>query len=174
MHSMQRGWQVLREKPCKVSMGANHKLQLTNADSQTLTFLLFCSLTSASARPPLQAINPPPTALPSPSAPRTPLVSEPTTRARSALREVIRLLALPLASFVQQASTLTRPPMRAVFAPKTPSLFQAQQIEKAALRARMLASSPNLVLATVRSALNMRSSMNSRCLLATACHPSPE
>ena len=153
-------------------MGANHTLQLTNANF-IAHHLLFALLFSASARPPLQAINPPPTALPSPSAPRIPLVSEPTTRARSALRAVIRLLALPLASFVQQASTLTRRPMRAVFAPKTPLLFQAQQIEKAALRARMLASSLNLVLATVRSALNMRSSMNLRHLLATACHPFP-
>jgi hypothetical protein len=154
-------------------MGANHTLQLTNANFIAL-HLLFALLFSASARLPQQAINPPPTAFPSLSAPRTPLVSEPTTRVRSALLAVIRLLALPLASFVQQASTLTRPPMRAVFAPKTPSLFQAQQIEKAALRARMLVSSPNLVLATVRSALNMRSTMNSRRLLATACRPSPE
>ena len=154
-------------------MGTNQLLLLTNPNF-IAHHLLFALLFSAFARLPQQVINLHLIALPSPSAPRIPLVSELTIRARSALRAVIHLLALPLASFAQQASTLTRPPMRAVFAPKTPSLFQAQQIEKAALRARMLASSLNLVLATVRSALNMRSSMNSRRLLATACRPSPE
>ena len=153
-------------------MGANYTLPLTNANF--IYHLLFAFLFSASVRLPQQAINPPPTALPSPSARRIPFPSEPTTRARNALQAVIPLPALLLASFAQQASILTRPPMRAVFAPKTPSLFQAQPTKKAALRARMLASSLNLVLATVRSALNMRSSMNSLRLLATACRPSPE
>jgi hypothetical protein len=150
---------------------------VTKSNSQahkTLTFSLFSLFISASARLPLQATNPPPTALLSPSAQRIHFPSEPTTRARNALQAVIPLPALLLASFAQQASILTRPPMRAVFAPKTPSLFQAQPTKKAALLARMLASSLTLVLATVRSALNMRSSMNSRRLLATACHPSPE